>query len=151
VGNNNYWCVKSSQSTISKTCRASCAISTWTPTKNYLRWCKSRHRANLITTLNGCSFLGLYIINNFLTWVQHMHIYLSTKIQNRNSFMEAINKGLFTTRIFIICSFASGIEWLFPKSKVDLPFPFEAFETKHYILPTFLMLNVDLLHLSRSM
>jgi hypothetical protein len=80
-----------------------------------------------------------------------MHICLSTKIQNQNSFMEAINKGLFTTIIPIICSFASCIECLFPKLKVDLPFPFEAFETKHYTLPTSLMLNVDLLHLGRSM
>jgi hypothetical protein len=126
VGNNNYWCVKSSQSMISKTWKASYGTLAWAPTKNCLRRCKSRHKANLITTLNGHSFLSLYITNNFSAWVQHVCICLFTKIQNWDFFMEAIDKTLFTTRVLTIYSFASCIKCLFPKMKVYLPFPFEA-------------------------
>jgi len=65
--------------------------------------------------------------------------------------MEVTDKGLLTTRIPIICSFANCIVFLFPKMKVYLTFPFEAFETKHYTFPASLMSDVDLLHLSRSL
>jgi hypothetical protein len=33
------------------------------------------------------------------------------------------------------------------KMKIYSPFPFEAFEVKHYTVPTSLMSNPDLLHL----
>lgn len=147
MGNNNYQCVRSFQSMISKTYRASFSTLTWAHTNNYLRWCRYGCRANLITTLNGRSLLGLYITNNSLTWVQHMRICLFTKTQNWDFFMEVTKKGLFTTRIPTICSLASYIKCLFPKMKVCLPFPFEAFETKHYTILTSLMSNADLLHL----
>jgi hypothetical protein len=65
--------------------------------------------------------------------------------------MEVINKGLFTTRVLVIYSLASCIKCLFPKMKVYLPFPFEAFETEHYTFLASLMSNVNILHLDRSL
>ncbi len=135
MGINNYWLVRSSKSLISKTCKASYDTSTWALAENYLRWCRCGCKANLITTLNDHSFLGMYITDNFLTWVQQVHICLSTKTQNWDFFMEVINKGLFTTRVLAIYSLASCIKCLFPKMKVYLPFPFKAFGAKHYIFP----------------
>jgi len=141
----------SSKSMISKTYRASYGTLAWALAKNYLKWCRCGRKANLITTLNGHSFLGLYIIDNFSTWVQHVCICLFTKTQNWNFFMEVINKGLFTIRVLAIYSFANCIKCLFPKMKVYLPFLFEAFEIEHYTLPTSLMLDVNFLHLGRSL
>ncbi len=151
MGINNYWCVRSSKSTISKTYKASYGTSTWGLAKNHLRWCRCGCKENLITTLNDHSFLGMYITNNFSTWVQQVHTCLSTKTQNWDFFMEVINKGLFTTRVLAIYPLASCIKCLFPVMKVYLPFPFEAFGVEHYIFPTFLMSDTNLLHLGRSL
>ncbi len=102
VGSNNYRCVGSSRSTISKTCRASCGTSAWAPAKNCLRWCRSGREANLITTLNGRSLLGLNITDNSSAWVQHIRTCLSTKTQCWDSFMELTDKNR-VCRFAVVC------------------------------------------------
>jgi hypothetical protein len=119
-----------------------CGISAWAPTKNLLMSCKSRREANLITTFDGRSLLSLYITENSLAWVQHMHMFVC-----KNSKMKLFHGGNWQRIIhhknpcnMLICK----LHWcLFPKMRIYLPFPFEVFETKHYTLLAFLMSNVD--------
>ncbi len=108
-------------------------------------------KANLITTLTGHFLLGI-VSQIFLQHGYNMRAYACLqKLKTQIFSWRSLTKGLFTTRVFTIYSLASCIKCLFPKMKVYLPFPFKAFETKHYILLASLMSYVNLLHLGRSM